>query len=329
MCTIDGANAESQVGHLGFGDQHLVAYRALLGRGALTVTQLALLTGDGERDLRLRLRRLARQGAVLELALEPPTYWAVPPEVAFAEQVAKRELLLTEVRESVLSLAAIHQRRLRDSALAAVVEHLEGTDTVSAGVAYLLGAAREQVRMAVPVCYESAIGLPVRLLRELRARGVTIQLLCAHGDSAHTSSRPQKDRAVDELRGSAELDHAWFIVVDADAAFVLAEPGGDPPTSGLIIRHGPLVSALAALFGKLWVDAWPLWPTGITQATAMNARDRQLLEMLNAGLTNTAMASRLSVNVRTIERRVENLFRRLGVRTRFQAGVVVARRGWL
>ncbi|MFD1936887.1 hypothetical protein ACFSKW_35995 [Nonomuraea mangrovi] len=50
--------------------------------------------------------------------------------------------------------------------------------------------------------------------------------------------------------------------------------------------------------------------------------------MLAAGLKDEAVVRRLGVSLRTVHRRVSELTDRLGARTRFQAGLLAARRGW-
>ena len=59
----------------------------------------------------------------------------------------------------------------------------------------------------------------------------------------------------------------------------------------------------------------------------LSTRDQQLLALLAAGLTDQAIARKLGVALRTVERRVRRLMDGLGARTRFQAGLQAAARG--
>jgi DNA-binding NarL/FixJ family response regulator len=54
-----------------------------------------------------------------------------------------------------------------------------------------------------------------------------------------------------------------------------------------------------------------------------------VLEQLVVGATDLAASRRLNMSPRTFSRRVAELLDSLGVQTRFQCGVEVARRGWL
>ncbi|MFE9747131.1 response regulator transcription factor [Saccharothrix saharensis] len=56
---------------------------------------------------------------------------------------------------------------------------------------------------------------------------------------------------------------------------------------------------------------------------------RKLLLLMAAGATDRTIARELGVSERTICRRIARLELKLGVRTRFQLGVLAASRDWL
>jgi DNA-binding NarL/FixJ family response regulator len=58
---------------------------------------------------------------------------------------------------------------------------------------------------------------------------------------------------------------------------------------------------------------------GADIAARLTRRERQVLEMLSAGLTVGQIASRIGISPRTVETHVTKLYRKLGVRTRLQA----------
>ena len=51
----------------------------------------------------------------------------------------------------------------------------------------------------------------------------------------------------------------------------------------------------------------------------MTAREGEVLRLIAAGMSNREMAARLSVSVRTIERHIENLYRKIGTRSKADA----------
>lgn len=56
---------------------------------------------------------------------------------------------------------------------------------------------------------------------------------------------------------------------------------------------------------------------------------RQLLLLIASGATDRVIARELGLSERTICRRIASLQLRLGVRTRFQLGVLAATNGWV
>jgi DNA-binding NarL/FixJ family response regulator len=58
---------------------------------------------------------------------------------------------------------------------------------------------------------------------------------------------------------------------------------------------------------------------GAEVAERLTRRERQVLELLSAGLTMGQVASRIGVSPRTVETHVAKVYRKLGVRTRVQA----------
>jgi DNA-binding NarL/FixJ family response regulator len=58
---------------------------------------------------------------------------------------------------------------------------------------------------------------------------------------------------------------------------------------------------------------------GADVAARLTQRERQVLELLSAGLTGGQIASRIGISPRTVETHVAKIYRKLGVRTRVQA----------
>ena len=65
------------------------------------------------------------------------------------------------------------------------------------------------------------------------------------------------------------------------------------------------------------------------EGSELSARERQILLMLNAGLTDRTVATRLGLSARTVQRYVADMMERAEVDTRLQLGVQATRRGWI
>lgn len=68
------------------------------------------------------------------------------------------------------------------------------------------------------------------------------------------------------------------------------------------------------------MDALDLEPTAAT---------RRLLRLMRTGAIDETIARELGVSLRTVHRRITRLQVLLGVRSRFQLGVIACERGWV
>jgi DNA-binding CsgD family transcriptional regulator len=82
------------------------------------------------------------------------------------------------------------------------------------------------------------------------------------------------------------------------------------PGSSHVFYHGDWLAVLDAVLGFLCEPASP--------GPRLTGRELEVAELVAAGLTNHAIASRLSVAPRTAEAHVENIRRKLQVRSRAQ-----------
>jgi pimeloyl-ACP methyl ester carboxylesterase len=88
------------------------------------------------------------------------------------------------------------------------------------------------------------------------------------------------------------------------------------PGAGHLFYHGEWRPGLEALLATLTDPA--------TAPTVLTSRELEVAALVADGLTNRAIASRLSVAARTAETHVENIRRKLGVRSRAQIAAWVA-----
>ena len=111
-----------------------------------------------------------------------------------------------------------------------------------------------------------------------------------------------------------------FAVFGDSAVVTLA--GWDDTEAGYAVIRDPLVVRLyTAYFDLAWKHAVPVPAVG-----REGADDAKLVELLELGLKDEAIARYLGVSLRTVRRRVAHLMTVNGVDTRFQLGWALARR---
>ena len=143
---------------------------------------------------------------------------------------------------------------------------------------------------------------------------------------ASVLSSPQGQRW---MTGWSEIGEDQRILPSTDTEFavfgdsaVVALAGWDDPEQGYVVIRDPLVVRLYTTFFDLaWKHAVPVPAVG-----REGNDDAKLVELLELGLKDEAIARYLGVSLRTVRRRVAQLMAVNGVDTRFQLGWALARR---
>lgn len=175
-----------------------------------------------------------------------------------------------------------------------------------ASVALRFRQLQERARREVLV-----LDRPPYLLEPARPRDPGVRFRAIY-DRAAPGSLPPHGEA--RLLGGVPTQ---LVIVDRRVALAPHQHFGQD-TTAVLLRSPALLDGLITLFETLWEQACPPDPVA--------GKDQQLLTLLAAGLTDQAIARRLGVALRTVERRVRRLMDELGARTRFQAGLRAAGR---
>ncbi|GAA1641091.1 hypothetical protein GCM10009744_33780 [Kribbella alba] len=116
------------------------------------------------------------------------------------------------------------------------------------------------------------------------------------------------------------------LIIDGSVAVLPADTANG---SVAVLRLSSVVTTATELFERVWPDAVPLADSDIPLDTDLSLREREMLRLLSLGATDEVAAAQLGISVRTVRRMVAQIMHRLGARSRFQAGVKAADRGWL
>ncbi|MGW0812418.1 LuxR C-terminal-related transcriptional regulator [Streptomyces viridiviolaceus] len=119
-----------------------------------------------------------------------------------------------------------------------------------------------------------------------------------------------------------------LIIVDRAVAFI---PANADRSLALEVRHPALISYFVTTFDRLWRLATPMHPRAVRQPTrgGITPRQRAIAALLVEGHTDTAIADRLGMNVRTARVHIAKLAATLGSESRAQLGYLIGRSGIL
>lgn len=173
-------------------------------------------------------------------------------------------------------------------------------------------------------------------LAEIKAsrRGVSIRAICSPAHVSDPFLRRSVDGQVDadiRIRVMSTPDIA-MLIVDRRVA-VLADHRRVGGRDALLVRDGLLVHTLHNIFETWWVQATDLGfflvGSDAQPAGEVSGEERVMLHLLGHGYKDETVAKTLGISVRTVRRKISDVLRRMPASSRFQAGVLAARRGWL
>jgi DNA-binding CsgD family transcriptional regulator len=191
------------------------------------------------------------------------------------------------------------------------------------GVAALLAGARYEV-IAMSTLTPSGPAFGPRDVRPgLRYRAI-------YPDTARTAPTLCRHLGAMSVAGVAvrtmPLVPMNALIIDGSVAVLPADTANG---SVAVLRLSSVVTTATELFERVWPDAVPLADSDIPLDTDLSLREREMLRLLSLGATDEVAAAQLGISVRTVRRMVAQIMHRLGARSRFQAGVKAADRGWL
>ena len=321
-----------------FGVQALTesVYRAMLEHPTADTAAIASEVDVSVDEVRAELDLLADL-MLVEVGVGSSPFQAIPPEQAIAVLVAREEARLaerqrqvTEARDDMSALVESFVTSRTQQGSDGLVEQIDDPRVVTSRLFQLTRAARERVSFMLPgeALPPEAIGPSARLDGELLARGIPLRVVVSDASLERTHWRDhlcgQVQRGVQARSHPAPPQR--LVIVDGDVA-ILPRDG----SAGAIVVHGPdLVGPTAALFDTMWHDAIPIvMDAQVTESEFSDARVRQVVALLAQGQKDEAIARRLQVSVRTVRRLVSAALTALHAESRFEAGVLAVKRGWV
>ncbi|GAA0571000.1 transcriptional regulator TrmB [Kribbella sandramycini] len=282
-------------------------YRALLARPESTTTDLSVETGWPVTRVGRHLRSLLVLGLASRMPGRPARYVPAVPEAAVELLALRKQAAIVQARLGASVLTA--EFRARHDAFTVI----RGAEAVAQRFHQAQQAAQAEVLVLDRPPY---VVVP---LEARRAHGVTYRTIF---DMASLSE--PSDLVAARATGCRMLRDVPLKMLVADRRTALL-----PTSHDIVVELGPstLLDGLLRLFDVLWHQATPLTPVPVDGP--LTPEDQQLLSLAAAGLTDQAIARRLGVAQRTVERRMQRILKALDATTRFQAGLRAGQRGLL
>jgi DNA-binding CsgD family transcriptional regulator len=312
---------------LGISAEAEAVYVVLSSQSTVTLEQMEKLLSVGGREIAERLGELRKLGLALELA--PDRWQALPlPEVAKALRVQR----LSELELAVAAAESLQNRlMLAAQAQSDDIRVLVGRDAILPVHREIFSGARTEICMFDKPPYVEERDATEESLSEEAPEWQALQrgsqLRCIY----HPGFDNDRLKELTLFASKGEVSRAGpvpmkLIIVDARVAMIPSMrsylPGHELIMS--VVHHPTLVEALQWLFEAVWDTAIPIVAASAASSDS-DPRRQMLISLLMTGSTDTAIASNLGINVRSVRRWIADLMDELGVTTRLQLGAALVR----
>ncbi|HCT78383.1 MAG TPA: transcriptional regulator TrmB [Micromonosporaceae bacterium] len=302
-------------------------YRLLLNQPNVTLAELVSVTGWQPPRMRRHVRSLEVLGLLTRTPTRPTRFTPAAPESAIEVLALQRQEAIERARAGASKLA--EQFRSAMSHDHTPVTVVRGRPAIAQRFFQAQKATRHEVLIldrppyvVEPVQQQHTVQL------DLLSRGVSYRTIY---DEAALDT-PEKLAQARHLAARGEQSRVLsgvpmkMVITDRSLALVPFILSTERET--LVLQPSALLDGLVTFFEMMWSKAIPLWTPG-ADTPSIGQPEEQLLALLAAGLTDEAIARRLGVAQRTVERRMRRVMDKLGAETRFQAGLNASRLGLL
>ena len=291
-----------------------------------------------ESEIRESLSRLADLTLLRQSLDAPERMHPVNPEVGLQlllerqhAELLDRQHRLAESRAAVSQLIADYTT-VQPVGIYDGAERLDSMDAIQSRLEELARGAASVCMSFMPGGAQSARSLAASrpLDEQMLGRGIpvlTVYLASVRNDPATLGYARWLTELGGEVRTAPTLP-LRMVLFDHEVALVPIDL--DNTRRGAVQLTVPgAIAALVALFEQVWQSAVPFGEEPKRAGGDLTGQERELLRLLSQGLTDDAAARQLGISLRTERRMMADIMRRLGARSRFEAGMRASMRRWI
>ncbi|MEU9578448.1 helix-turn-helix domain-containing protein [Streptomyces chilikensis] len=322
---------------LGLTENESNAYRELLRRPSCSAGELARALEVPEGEAARVMGRLETLGLAARNGEAPGRLSASPPRLALGSMLVRRQNALRLAELELGSLEELYRATMAERSSSDVLDVVRGVEATRQRLEQLQSGARSEI-LGLVQAPSRFVSTAENSATEAAAaaRGVAYRVVLERRMLEEDEGIVEElERAVDageEVRVTESVP-VKLVIVDRELAMVPMGGRGHAADGVLLIRPSGLLDALLGLFELVWHRSSRLTVPRSGQVvtstpSALDGTDARIMSLLVAGFTDQAVAARLGLSLRTVQRRVGQLMKLTGAQTRLQLGLQAARLGW-
>ncbi|WP_312038377.1 helix-turn-helix transcriptional regulator [Streptomyces galbus] len=313
-------------------------YRAMLDRPGWGVPEISVHLGLPEAEIHAGLDRLSELRLLRPKFSDPSILRPVSLDVGVQILLARRE---EEVRRAQEEFAAgraavlqILETQARADGGGYAYEELPSIERIQDRLERLTHSCTERLLSFHPGGAQPLAQLEASKPLDAALLGRGVEMRTLYQDSVRNDQDTLRyaqwlTDSGGQVRTTAVLP-IRMVLFDRTAALLPVDP--DNTAAGAVQVSGPcVITALTALHETVWERAASFGTAADRErdGEGLTGQERQMLKLLSRGMTDEAAAKQLGIGVRTARRMMSSLMQRLEARSRFEAGVLAERHGWL
>ncbi|TDD03466.1 helix-turn-helix transcriptional regulator [Nonomuraea deserti] len=313
-------------------------YRVIMREPGLQVEELAMRIQLPPGHVHDALGELTRLGLIQPSWERPGHLHLVDPEISLTSLLASREAELLQRQQAIAAGRAAVNDLIAEyngrngapgraeikylSGLDDVRTHIEvmGRECVSDVMAFVDGGPQTRENMEASRPQDQAV-----LARGVRMRSIYLESLS--NDPATLAYVNWLTEEGASIRTTPVVP-LRMIIFDRRVALLPVQIN-DTSMGAMALRQSSVITAMCALFEKLWEGATPIGVAPQREHDGISRQELSLLRLMADGNTDEVCARKLGISLRTERRLAADLMARLNAKSRFQAGVLATRAGWL
>ncbi|GGZ39332.1 hypothetical protein GCM10010387_36830 [Streptomyces inusitatus] len=309
-------------------------YEFTLAHQPATFSQVATALRMSMADTR-RVVDLLCELRILRNAEESESFRAILPEAAQNELVIPLQQAVNEKRRE---LGSIHERLHALSGIFStlgrsqhrndkIVHLLDPQQASSYLIDSLESCTSEVLAMQFPDGEPRLAFQPCELAKVLHM--APFRLLCPHSARAKATTRTRLRQVVDSGAQVRTTNHIFgnFILAGSEVAFITHQAPDEEFPSTVAVYEPMVISLLHRLYEFAWQSGMDFEADVVSYGETLPDLSAGIITLLAQGLKDDAVARRIGIGPRTFRRHFSDIMDKLGVSSRFQAGVVAARAG--
>lgn len=308
---------------LGIGEVEERAYRALLMRRMATAAEVAKEIRTTPRVARRLLADIEALGLATHTPKVPRVYVASPPEFTITALIKQQQALLERARTAIPDLEEHAAHSGNGNGHDPVLELVSNRAQLGVVLQQMYKSFRTEA-----MCFQRAPTLAPGILPPRKPRaGTQVRTISDNSmlEIPGMLARLKDDVARGEQARMTETLPFKMMIFDRRAAVLTLNSEMPEKSPTLLVHGGALLKALCLLFEFMWERATPIvFGHGERLASRQGVRQREmadaLMPLLAAGLNDKAIAAELRISSATLNRRIAELMKLYGTRSRFQLG---------